>query len=161
MSTDRTRTGLPIPHRSFLACLSFTSGGVSFHAQWIGSFQRATYMSINSHVACNTTAKLRAESGRKFLWFSQVSRVSMPSHTIHVDGMIYYQFLPLAHSMHVFLVIPRMALSARIIFIEAVVVVDAIDVESSRDLAQCSFDFWLPMRNAICHWRRRHCGLGM
>ena len=53
--------------------------------------------------------------------------------------------------MHVFLIIPRMAAAAGIIFIVAIVVVDTVDIESSRDLAQRALDLKFSLGCPICH----------
>lgn len=58
--------------------------------------------------------------------------------------------------MHVFLIVARVSAATRIIFIEAVIVVDAIDIVSSRNLAQRALDLGFWVRGAICDWWRSH-----
>lgn len=60
--------------------------------------------------------------------------------------------------MHVFLIITRVTAAARIVIIQAVVVVDAIDIVSSRDLAQRALDLIFSLRGSICDWWGGHWG---
>lgn len=147
-----SRKGPPTLHPRDLGCWNLQSDASAFQSLCPARRRREelTHIKRNSHVACKTTAKLNADSGRKFLWRRPSARFPRGKTKAGPSvSFAYYEFLSLAHTMHVLLIILGVTPATRVGFAQAIIVVDAVEVVSAPDLAQRGIDWGFSVSNGM------------